>query len=74
MSEMEEMRGELEALTSRVRRLERRLNDLEPETQPGVGREPAPEYSEPPQDSGSPILDMLGEAIGALGGFARERD
>lgn len=68
MTDIAALLGELEALTARVRRLERRLNDLEPETLAGVGRE-APDYS-----SDVPALDALGEAFGALGFFSKNEE
>lgn len=74
MSEVETLRGELEALTARVRRLERRLNDLEPETMPGVGREPAPVEYSAPEYSEAPILDAVGDALGSLGFFRKDDD
>jgi hypothetical protein len=59
----EALRRELDDLRSRVRRLETRLNDLEPETMPGVGREVPP--SSVPGSGG--LLDAIGEGLGALG-------
>lgn len=61
----------LNALEARIRRLERRLNELEPETVPGVGRE---SYAAPPSDSvsDSPILDGLADAMAALGLMGKE--
>lgn len=63
MSDVDEtaaMRSELDSLRRRISRLERRLDSLEPETQPGVGREIAA-----PSSGG--LLDALGEGLGALG-------
>lgn len=66
-----ELQDEIEALTARVRRLEARLDQLEPETAPGIGRE-RPAFDDD-QPSESPILDAIGDVIGAFGGFDRER-
>lgn len=62
-------------LGERVRRLERRLDSLEPETTPGFpGQAPAPAAAEQRRSSGgeSRVLDALGDALDAFG-FGSDR-
>lgn len=70
MANLEELTAELEALTARVRRLEHRLDVIEPETQPGIGeRRPEPEYHGYAEvvSSDSPIIDGVADLLGAFG-------
>lgn len=60
------LRRELSELSRRVLRLERRIDSLEPETVPGVG-DAAPNGGE------SAVLDLLGDAMQALGFGGEQR-
>lgn len=59
--EAAELRAELSSLSDRVRRLERRIDALEPETQRG----PGPESFKPPGESR--MLDAIGDLFEAFG-------
>jgi hypothetical protein len=67
--EAADMRAALEALAVRVRRIERRLNDLEPETLPGVvDATPAgvPRVTPAPAPARN-ALDALSDALDVFG-------
>lgn len=63
-SEAVALQRELASLTARVRRLESRLNELEPETARGF---PPLDPPQPRQPGGSAVLDLLGDALDAFG-------
>jgi hypothetical protein len=63
---LEEAARAIEELNARVRRLERRIDSLEPETMPGVCD---PRASLGPSES--PVLDAMGDALTAFGFLER---
>lgn len=62
MLTLEEATRVIDELTMRVRRLERRMDSMEPETMPGVCDPLAPR-----EPSTSPVLDAVGDALSAFG-------
>jgi hypothetical protein len=67
---IDSLRAELAELRDQVRRLERRLNSIEPETTPGVVVRSQQQMMSGPSES--PILDAVGDALEAFGFGKRE--
>lgn len=67
-----DLRALIEALSVRVRRLERRLNDLEPETLPGVVDATPAGVKSPPAAPTRNMLDALADALDVFGPTERD--